>query len=85
MLKTFSRTRCSASPVFNMPVPSPSLRRDSEDDARDTFKTLKNQLLGESNAHLYHAWAALEAQSGNVSRALGILHKGLKEGAQPAG
>ena len=61
------------------------LRRDSEDDARDTFKTLKNQLLGESNAHLYHAWAALEAQSGNVSRALGILHKGLKEGAQPAG
>ena len=58
-------------------------RRNNEDEARDTFKTLKNQHLGQS-AHLYCEWARLEASSGNTSKAQGIVHKGLKEGAQPA-
>ncbi|GAX81238.1 hypothetical protein CEUSTIGMA_g8670.t1 [Chlamydomonas eustigma] len=56
----------------------------NEDDARDTFKTLKNQLPGESNAHLFHTWATLEAGSGNMSKALSILQKGMKERAQPS-
>lgn len=56
----------------------------SPDDARDTFKTLRNQLLGSSHAQLYCQWAKLEAQAGDVPRALGIVSKGLKEGAQPA-
>jgi hypothetical protein len=48
------------------------------------LKTLKNQQIGDGNAHLYHVWASLEHADGNVSKALGILAKGLKSGAQPA-
>lgn len=58
-------------------------RGRNEDEARDTFKTLKNQHIGDGCALLYHDWAALEAKSGNISKALSILHKGLKENAQP--
>jgi len=59
-------------------------RRHNEDEARDTFKTLKNQHVADSSALLFHAWASLEAGSGNTSKALGILGKALKENAQPA-
>jgi hypothetical protein len=60
------------------------VRKYNEDDARDTFKTLKNQLPGECNAHLFHTWATLEAGSGNLSKALSIQQKGMKERAQPS-
>lgn len=56
----------------------------SQDDARDTFKTLKNQLVGDGSAFLYHEWASLEHAAGNVSKALGILAKGLRSDAQPS-
>ncbi|GBF89221.1 serine threonine kinase family [Raphidocelis subcapitata] len=55
----------------------------SPDDARDTFKTLRNSSIGAASAALYSEWAGLEYAAGNVSRALGILAKGFKEGAQP--
>eukprot|EP00878_Enallax_costatus_P046889 GHUV01057204.1.p1 GENE.GHUV01057204.1~~GHUV01057204.1.p1 ORF type:complete len:670 (+),score=222.28 GHUV01057204.1:746-2755(+) len=56
----------------------------SQEDARDTFKTLKNQLVGDGSARLYFEWASLEHEAGNVSKALGIIAKGLRSGAQPA-
>ncbi|KAF8072718.1 MPS1 [Scenedesmus sp. PABB004] len=56
----------------------------SPDDARDTLKTLKNQHIGGDSAALYHAWASLEHAAGNISRALGVLARGIKAGAQPA-
>lgn len=59
-------------------------RSRSPDDARDTFKTLKNQHIGDGCAFLYSEWASLEYASGNVSKALGILAKGLREKAQPS-
>lgn len=59
-------------------------RERNEDEARDTFKTLKNQHIGDANAHLYHQWAALEAKAGEISKAISILQKGIKERAQPA-
>lgn len=59
-------------------------RERHEDEARDTFKTLKNQHIGDSNAHLYYEWAALEAKAGSISKALSIVQKGIKENAQPA-
>ena len=55
----------------------------SEDDARDTFKTLKNQHVADNSAYLYHEWAKLEAGAGHSSKALGILNKALKEKAEP--
>ena len=39
-------------------------RQRSEDEARDTFKTLKSQLIGDSFAYLYSEWALLENQAG---------------------
>jgi hypothetical protein len=69
---------------YNGPYYHPCRLRNP-DDARDTFKTLKNQLIGDSSAHLYAEWAKLEQSAGNTSKALGILSKGLREGAQPAG
>ena len=39
-------------------------RQRSEDEARDTFKTLKSQLIGDNFAHLYSEWALLENQAG---------------------
>ncbi|KAF6261004.1 hypothetical protein COO60DRAFT_832255 [Scenedesmus sp. NREL 46B-D3] len=56
----------------------------SPDDARDTFKTLKNQHIGDASAHLYHEWACLEHAAGNISKALGVLAKGLRADAQPS-
>ena len=56
----------------------------SQEDARDTFKTLKNQLVGDGSAQLYYEWASLEHEAGNVSKALGIIAKGLRSEAQPA-
>ena len=60
-----------------------SLRQHNEDEARDTFKTLKNQHIADSNALLFHEWASLEAKSGNVTKALDILGKAIKDNAQP--
>ena len=59
-------------------------RARSQDDARDTFKTLKNQHIGDASAHLYYAWAVLEHSAGNISKALGIIAKGMRAEAQPA-
>jgi hypothetical protein len=59
-------------------------RARSPDDARDTFKTLKNQHIGDASAHLYYEWACLEHVAGNVSKALGVLAKGIRAEAQPA-
>jgi hypothetical protein len=56
----------------------------SEDEARDTFKTLKNLQVAGSSAQLYYDWATLEAKSGNMSKAIGVLQKGISQGAQPA-
>lgn len=58
-------------------------RARSQDDARDTFKTLKNQHIGDSSAHLYYEWAVLEHSAGNVSKALGIIARGMRADAQP--
>ncbi len=55
----------------------------SQDDARDTFKTLKSQNIGDTSALLYTEWAALEVAAGHTSKAVGVLQKGLKSNAQP--
>ncbi len=39
-------------------------RHRSEDEARDTFKMLKSQLIGDSFAYLYSEWAMLEDLAG---------------------
>ena len=39
-------------------------RYRSEDEARDTFKMLKSQLIGDSFAYLYSEWAILEDLTG---------------------
>jgi hypothetical protein len=56
----------------------------NHDDARDVFKMLKSQHIGERHAGMYYEWAALEAAGGSQFKALGVLAKGLKEQAQPA-
>lgn len=73
-----------------MPPPHPTLtqpccRLKNQDDARDTFKTLRSQHVGDRSALLYYEWAALEQLAGHGSKALGVLQKGLREQAQPAG
>eukprot|EP00798_Chlamydomonas_sp_ICE-L_P023347 gene23347-30598_t len=59
--------------------------RRSEEDGRDTLKTLKNQqiVVGEYGALLYQEWARLEMSSGNICKAVSVVQKGLKENAQP--
>ena len=59
--------------------------RNSHDDARDTFKTLKSQQIGEEYAIMYAEWAGLEAIVGSASKALSIVSKGIKTGAEPRG
>ena len=66
---------------FGRPGPR---RQRSQDDARDTLKTLKSQHIGQASAALYYEWAALEQLGGNAFKALGVLSKGLREKAQPA-
>lgn len=60
-------------------------RYKNRDDARDTFKTLRSQHIGDRSALLYYEWAALEQLAGNASKALSVLQKGLRGQAQPAG
>eukprot|EP00873_Tetraselmis_striata_P044244 jgi/Tetstr1/464508/TSEL_009266.t1 len=60
------------------------LGHGSEDDARDTFKMLKNQTFGEKSAALYKEWAAFELSKGNRREAVARLKKGIKMGAEPA-
>ena len=57
---------------------------ESEEDARDTFRCLKAQHVGEDHALLYVAWALLESFSGNTTKADSILKKGAERGATPA-
>jgi len=57
--------------------------KSSSDDARETFKTLKSQNIGEEHALLYAEWAALEAKDNNKEKALTIVAKGIKANAQP--
>jgi hypothetical protein len=56
----------------------------NQDDARDTFKTLKSQHIGDQYAGLYAEWAALENMDSNAFKALSVLAKGLKERAEPS-
>lgn len=69
--KNFSSTNCRL--------------RNSHDDARETFKTLKSQQIGEEYAIMYAEWAGLEAMGGSASKALSIVSKGIKAGAEPRG
>ncbi|KAK9828905.1 hypothetical protein WJX72_002702 [[Myrmecia] bisecta] len=55
----------------------------SEDDARDTFKMLKGQHIGDTFAALYADWATLEHSTGNLSKSLSIVEKGIRAGAAP--
>lgn len=57
--------------------------RSKIDDARDTFQTLRTQHIGETSALMYAEWAGLEAMGGNTSKALSIISKGVKSGAEP--
>lgn len=57
--------------------------RSKIDDARDTFQTLRTQHIGETCALMYAEWAGLEAMGGNTSKALSIVSKGIKSGAEP--
>lgn len=54
-----------------------------KDDALDAIKALKTQQIGLQYAPMYSEWAGLEAASGNASKAISIVAKGLKEGAMP--
>ena len=47
---------------------SSACRRNDEDDARDTFKFLKSQRIGDKFAILYTAWARFEAEAGNADK-----------------
>jgi serine/threonine-protein kinase TTK/MPS1 len=58
-------------------------RARSQDDARDTFKTLRSQNIGDTCALLYTEWATLEAAAGHASKAVAVLQKGRKNNAQP--
>jgi serine/threonine-protein kinase TTK/MPS1 len=53
------------------------------DDARDTFKFLRSQRLGDSLALMWLSWAAFEASLGRKDKASAVLAKGLEHGAQP--
>ena len=53
------------------------------DDARDTFKFLRSQRLGDSLALMWLSWAAFEAALGRKDKAAAVLAKGLEHGAQP--
>lgn len=63
---------------------SSACRRNDEDDARDTFKFLKSQRIGDKFAVLYTAWARFEAEAGNADKAAHLLAKGTECGAEPA-
>ena len=54
-------------------------------EARETYKTLKDQNIGNAAtcAQLYADWAAMECSTGERERALSVLRKGIKAGAQP--
>ncbi len=58
-------------------------RSVNEEEARDTFKTLRNQQIATGCARLYHDWAQLESQSGQLGKAVSVLKKGISERAQP--
>ena len=54
------------------------------DDARDTFKFLRSQRLGDSLSLMWLSWASFEASLGRKDKAAAVLAKGLEHGAQPA-
>ena len=53
------------------------------DDARDTFKFLRSQRLGDGLALMWLAWASFEAALGRKDKAAAVLAKGIEHGAQP--
>lgn len=56
----------------------------NQDDGRDTFKTLKSQRIGQNCSAVFLEWATLEhCNAGDTYKALSVLSKGIKEGAQP--
>jgi serine/threonine-protein kinase TTK/MPS1 len=61
----------------------PVRRYRNEDEGRDIFKALRNQHLRDTCALLYYTWAGLEQHSGNTSKAVSLLEKGLAERAEP--
>jgi serine/threonine-protein kinase TTK/MPS1 len=56
----------------------------NQDDGRDTFKTLKSQRIGQNCSAVFLEWATLEhCNAGDTYKAMSVLSKGIKEGAQP--
>ncbi len=53
------------------------------EEARDTFKFLRSQRLGDSLALLWTEWAAFEAAQGRRDKAAAVLAKGVDHGASP--
>lgn len=70
---------------FGCQLAAACCRYKNQDDARDTFKTLRSQHIGDRSALLYYEWAALEQLAGHASKAAAVLSKGLREAAAPAG
>ena len=66
-------------------APTAACRYRNVHEARETYKTLKDQNIGNAAtcAQLYADWAAMESSAGEVERALSVLRKGIKAGAQP--
>lgn len=56
-----------------------------QDDARDLFKTMRRQRLGDGAAEMYTAWAAMERGWAGAGAALEVVRKGLAAGAEPRG
>ncbi|GIL91671.1 hypothetical protein Vretimale_9543 [Volvox reticuliferus] len=54
-----------------------------QDEGRDVFKAIKNRQYPHKGAQVYHEWALLEYEAGNTSKALSVLEKGIKDGAEP--
>ncbi|GIL53393.1 hypothetical protein Vafri_9028 [Volvox africanus] len=54
-----------------------------QDEGRDVFKAIKNRQYPHKGALVYHEWALLEYEAGNTSKALSVLEKGIKDGAEP--
>ena len=59
--------------------------RGSPQEARDTFKYLRSQRVGDACAALWVAWAGLEARLGRPDKALAVLAKAREHEAAPEG
>ncbi|CAG9463572.1 unnamed protein product [Pedinophyceae sp. YPF-701] len=54
------------------------------EDARETYKSLKNNMIGTNQAVLFQEWAAFEAACGRHRKATDILRKGIDANAKPS-